>query len=106
MISAVRPKRHQRPRAVLGRRVLEHRQRNADTLGPLVAFWLWKAAAFGQCTLDQIEALVEAVASEADVGWILPHRLDPVTRSDHVLAPDLERVDAQQPRQIVDRRFD
>jgi hypothetical protein len=103
MIGAVRTKRHQRPGAVLGRRVFEHRQRNTGTLRPLITFGFWKAAAFGQCVLDKIEALVEAIASKADVGWILPHGLDPVIRSDHVLAPHLERVGAQQPCQIVDR---
>ena len=68
---------------------------------------LRRAAAAGQRLLDEVEALVEPVAAEVDVGGVLPDR----SRSSRPGRTMFLRRIAngsmpEQPRQLVDRAFD
>ena len=72
---------------------------------PVVAVRLLDAVALLQLLFDDVEALVDAVAAEARVARLLPDRFDVVARPHDVLAPDLERVDAQRTRQLVHGAF-
>jgi hypothetical protein len=92
---------------MLGRRsTIQHRQRDAGALHPIIPRGLWVAAAGCQGLLDQVEALVEPVAAETGIGGVFPDRLDPVGGPHHVLAANLEWAHPEQPPQFVDRAFD
>ena len=96
MIAAVGQQRHLRPRAVLGRRAaFHHRQCNAGALRPVISFGFGSATLRRQGVLDEVEALIEPITAEIDIGGIFPYRLDPIARPDHVLAANLERVDSE-----------
>ncbi len=54
----------------------------------------------------QIHALVEAITAEPDIGGVVPHRLDPVARADHVQPPDREGSMPELLAELVDGAFD
>src|SRR5438876_2742682 len=89
-----------------GRTGFEHRERNAGAFEPFLACGLWYSTAAIQRGLDEIEALIETVAAKGDVGGLFPYRLNPVVRSNHVLAPDLEGAHPDELRKIVHCAFD
>src|SRR5580658_952738 len=92
---------------MFGRRAaIEHRQRNTGPFEPLLSGRFVKAASRLQGRFDQVQTLIQAIAAEPDVGWIVPDRLDPVVGLDHVQTANSERVHPEQFTQLVDRGFD
>src|SRR3954470_13279694 len=83
-----------------------HGDRDAGPFQPVIVFGLAQPPAALERLLDEIETLIDAVAAELDVGWVLPDRLDSVGLPYLVDAPDLERVHRQQLGEIVDGAFD
>ena len=106
MVAAARQQGHLRPGAMLGRRAaFQHRQSHAGAFEPFVAVGLGRTAAACEGGFHQVHALVETVAAEIDVRWILPDGFDPVAGADHVDPADRERIEAELARQLIHRRF-
>ena len=88
-----------------GRHGIDHGQRNAFADQPVGGEFCRRCRSLHRA-LDQIEALIEAVAAVEHVGMLgarrRPHR---IARLHDVAAADFERTDAEALRQFVDRGF-
>src|SRR3979411_3167766 len=77
MIAPLRLKYHDGARTPLRRRsAIEHCERDAGALGPLVSVGFGSPTTRGQGRFDQVETLIEAVAAETDIPAILTDRID------------------------------
>src|SRR5882757_2394719 len=72
---------------------------------PTLALWLFLAASTNERFFDQIETLVEAVATHRRIMRCRPDAMHGIVVLQHVLPPDGERIDAKFATQFVHGGF-
>ena len=88
-----------------GRDAIVHVDGVAFPLEPLVAFGLRAPAAAGQRLLDEIHALIEAVATDLCVGRAFPNAVHGVAGDDDIFPLQFHQAHAELARQVAHRGF-